>query len=106
VESIASAFLSKLLTSTCGTVDVRNIISDDDSLHEGVLPALKEYNLTQFMTVDVPGTDHQARSRFGALYTKLTYELPVNRQRGCAGRGNTRRARAIHRSSIQDEFLI
>ncbi|KAF8895429.1 F-actin-capping protein subunit alpha [Infundibulicybe gibba] len=40
--------------------DVRNIISDDDQLQEGVLPALKEYNLAQFMTVDVPGTDHQS----------------------------------------------
>jgi hypothetical protein len=39
--------------------DVRNIISDDESLQEGVLPALQEYNLAQFMTVDVPGTSHQ-----------------------------------------------
>jgi capping protein (actin filament) muscle Z-line, alpha len=39
--------------------DVRNIISDDDSLQDGVLPALQEYNLAQFMTVDVPGTGHQ-----------------------------------------------
>ncbi|KAK7056691.1 F-actin-capping protein subunit alpha [Paramarasmius palmivorus] len=40
--------------------DVRNIISDDDSLQEGVLPALREYNLEQFITVDVPGTEHQS----------------------------------------------
>jgi len=40
--------------------DVRNIISDDDSLQEGVLPALLEYNLAQFTTVEVPGTDHQS----------------------------------------------
>ncbi|GBE83221.1 F-actin-capping protein subunit alpha [Sparassis latifolia] len=40
--------------------DVRNIISDDDSLQEGVLPALREYNLAQFMTVDVPGHQHQS----------------------------------------------
>ncbi|KAF7309642.1 F-actin-capping protein subunit alpha [Mycena indigotica] len=40
--------------------DVRNIISDDDSLHAGVLPALKEYNLTQFMTADVPNAEHQS----------------------------------------------
>jgi len=40
--------------------DVRNIISDDDLLQEGVLPALREYNLAQFITVDVPGTDHQS----------------------------------------------
>jgi len=41
------------------SADVRNIISDDDSLQDGVLPALKEYNIAQFMTVDVPGTGHQ-----------------------------------------------
>ncbi|KAL0581034.1 F-actin-capping protein subunit alpha [Marasmius crinis-equi] len=40
--------------------DVRNIISDDDSLQDGVLPALREYNLEQFITVDVPGTEHQS----------------------------------------------
>ncbi|GLB38434.1 putative F-actin-capping proteins bind in a Ca(2)-independent manner to the fast growing ends of actin filaments (barbed end) thereby blocking the exchange of subunits at these ends [Lyophyllum shimeji] len=40
--------------------DVRNIISDDDSLQHGILPVLKEYNLAQFITVDVPGTDHQS----------------------------------------------
>ncbi len=27
---------------------------NDDSLQEGVLPALREYNLAQFMAVDVP----------------------------------------------------
>jgi len=43
--------------------DVRNIISDDDQLQEGVLPALREYNLAQFMAVDVPGTDHQVHRR-------------------------------------------
>lgn len=40
-------------------VDVRNIISDDDQLQEGVLPALREYNLTQFTTAEVPGHQHQ-----------------------------------------------
>ncbi|KAJ7134535.1 F-actin-capping protein subunit alpha [Mycena epipterygia] len=59
------AACSFLLQSPPGEIndvlnDVRNIISDDDSLHEGVLPALKEYNISQFMTVDVPGTDHQS----------------------------------------------
>ncbi|CAL1712517.1 unnamed protein product [Somion occarium] len=39
--------------------DVRNIISDDESLQTGVLPALIEYNVTQFITVDVPGHQHQ-----------------------------------------------
>ena len=50
------------LTISLAPVDVRNIISDDDSLQEGVLPALREYNLAQFSTVEVPGTDHQVRS--------------------------------------------
>ncbi|KAJ6512196.1 F-actin-capping protein subunit alpha [Mycena vitilis] len=59
------AACSFLLQSPPGEIndvlnDVRNIISDDEILHEGVLPALKEYNLTQFMTVDVPGTEHQS----------------------------------------------
>jgi len=39
--------------------DVRNIIADDDSLQQGIAPALREYNLTQFITVDVPGSNHQ-----------------------------------------------
>ncbi|KAK0219126.1 hypothetical protein IW262DRAFT_1462747 [Armillaria fumosa] len=40
--------------------NVWNIISDNDSLQEGILPALHEYNLAQFIAVDVPRTDHQA----------------------------------------------
>ncbi|PIL22881.1 hypothetical protein GSI_15577 [Ganoderma sinense ZZ0214-1] len=40
--------------------DVRNIISDDDSLQAGVLPALREYNTTQFTTAEVPGHQHQS----------------------------------------------
>ncbi|KDQ62571.1 hypothetical protein JAAARDRAFT_464473 [Jaapia argillacea MUCL 33604] len=40
--------------------DVRNIISDDASLQEGVLPALQEYNLAQFIVADVPGSGHQS----------------------------------------------
>ncbi|GJE88359.1 F-actin-capping protein subunit alpha [Phanerochaete sordida] len=39
--------------------DVRNIISDDESLQTGILPALREYNLAQFITADVPGHQHQ-----------------------------------------------
>ena len=39
--------------------DVRNIIADDDSLQQGIAPALREYNLAQFITVDVPGSNHQ-----------------------------------------------
>ncbi|KAE9404012.1 F-actin capping protein alpha subunit [Gymnopus androsaceus JB14] len=40
--------------------DVRNIISDDNLLQEGVVPALRKYNLAQFITVDVPETNHQS----------------------------------------------
>ncbi|KAF8574893.1 F-actin capping protein, alpha subunit [Ramaria rubella] len=39
--------------------DVRNIIADDESLQEGIQPALQEYNVAQFVTVDVPGQKHQ-----------------------------------------------
>ncbi|KAL1758423.1 F-actin-capping protein subunit alpha [Schizophyllum commune] len=38
---------------------VRNIISDDDSLQDGIQSTLREYNLEQFITVDVPGAQHQ-----------------------------------------------
>ncbi|KAG6877130.1 hypothetical protein C0993_010082 [Termitomyces sp. T159_Od127] len=40
--------------------DVRNIVSDDDLLKEGLLPAIRTYNLAQFIVVDVPGSDHQS----------------------------------------------
>ncbi|KIK69604.1 hypothetical protein GYMLUDRAFT_33977 [Collybiopsis luxurians FD-317 M1] len=40
--------------------DVRNIISNDDLLQEGIVPALKKYNLAQFITVDIPETNHQS----------------------------------------------
>ena len=43
------------------SVDVRNIVSDDDSLTPGVLPALREYNLAQFATTQVPGHQHSVR---------------------------------------------
>jgi capping protein alpha len=42
--------------------DVRVIVDDDAGLEEGVLPALREYNLAQFTTVDVPGGHHQVSS--------------------------------------------
>lgn len=31
----------------------------EEKLAQGILPALRDYNLTQFITVDVPGTSHQ-----------------------------------------------
>jgi hypothetical protein len=39
--------------------DIRNIISDDDLLQEGIQPALREYNIEQFTVVDVPDTNYQ-----------------------------------------------
>jgi capping protein (actin filament) muscle Z-line, alpha len=60
-----AARLSTVLTVVAGdSADVRNIISDDDSLHNGIQPALKQYNMEQFITVDVPGTSHQVRVTF------------------------------------------
>lgn len=56
---VESALKRKMTILIVSRSDVRNIISDDDLLQEGVLPALKEYNLAQFTTVDVPGTGHQ-----------------------------------------------
>ena len=38
---------------------MRNIISDDELLQEGLRPALQQYNLEQFTTADVPGHQHQ-----------------------------------------------
>ena len=37
-------------------------MSDDEILQSGVLPALREYNLAQFITADVPGHQHQVSS--------------------------------------------
>ncbi|KAF9242564.1 F-actin-capping protein subunit alpha [Melanogaster broomeanus] len=39
--------------------DVRVIVNDDVTLQDGILPALRDYNLAQFIVVDVPGTGHQ-----------------------------------------------
>ncbi|PFH53925.1 hypothetical protein AMATHDRAFT_53585 [Amanita thiersii Skay4041] len=63
-EERVQAAANFLLQSPPGEIndvlnDVRNIISDDDLLQDGILPALKEYNLVQFITVDVPGQKHQ-----------------------------------------------
>jgi hypothetical protein len=40
-------------------VDVRVIVNDDDVLEDGLLPALRDYNLAQFILVDVPDANHQ-----------------------------------------------
>ncbi|KNZ80972.1 F-actin-capping protein subunit alpha [Termitomyces sp. J132] len=59
---IASNFLLQSPPGEINDVinDVRNIVSDDDLLKEGLLPAIRTYNLAQFIVVDVPGTDHQS----------------------------------------------
>ena len=66
---------------------MRNIrvISDDDSLQAGVLPALREYNITQFTTADVPGHQHQVSSLCGLEVTggEAQHEGIVYHQRGC-----------------------
>ncbi|TFK28038.1 F-actin-capping protein subunit alpha [Coprinopsis marcescibilis] len=59
------AVSSFLLQSPPGEIndvlnDVRNIIADDALLQEGILPSLREYNIAQFTTVDVPETNHQS----------------------------------------------
>ncbi|THV05216.1 F-actin capping protein, alpha subunit [Dendrothele bispora CBS 962.96] len=72
MDSRIGAACSFILQSPPGEIndvlnDVRNIISDDETLEEGVLPALKEYNLAQFTTVDVPGTEHQVRASLSII---------------------------------------
>jgi len=54
-------FVNRPLLEGLMVVDVRNIISDDDALQAGVKSALREYNLGQFITVDIPGTRHPVR---------------------------------------------
>ncbi|KAF9454765.1 F-actin capping protein, alpha subunit [Macrolepiota fuliginosa MF-IS2] len=58
---IASSFLLQAPPGEINDVlnDVRNIISDDEALQVGVKPALREYNLDQFITVEAPGMNHQ-----------------------------------------------
>ncbi|PCH39763.1 F-actin capping protein alpha subunit [Wolfiporia cocos MD-104 SS10] len=54
--------------------DVRNIVSDDESLQAGLLPALREYNLAQFTTADVPGHNHQSIISEAARISKPSTE--------------------------------
>ncbi|KAG5352917.1 hypothetical protein C0989_012154 [Termitomyces sp. Mn162] len=66
---IASNFLLQSPPGEINDVinDVRNIVSDDDLLKEGLLPAIRTYNLAQFIVVDVPGTDHQVNNVLAAM---------------------------------------
>ena len=43
------------------------MIEDDDALQQGILPALKEYNMAQLITVEVPGLNHQVNYSFWQL---------------------------------------
>lgn len=52
-------------------VDVRNIIADDDSLQQGVKPALREYNIAQFITAEVPGHQHQVSAETSFVFQLL-----------------------------------
>ena len=62
------------------SADVRNIISDDDLLQDGILPALGAYNVVQFTTVDVPGHAHQV-VWYGIRYCyPLTEHITVDHQ--------------------------
>ncbi|KAG6376941.1 F-actin-capping protein subunit alpha [Boletus reticuloceps] len=58
---VASAFILQSPPGEINDVlnDVRVIVNDDDILEDGLLPALREYNLAQFILADVPDADHQ-----------------------------------------------
>ena len=47
------------LVNRIDITDVRAIVSDDYVLQEGLIPSLEEYNVEQFITVTVPGQEHQ-----------------------------------------------
>jgi len=68
--------------------DVRNIIADDDSLQQGIAPALREYNLAQFITVDVPGSNHQSIISKIALVSRSSDDEGTN-ERFLDPRSNT-----------------
>jgi capping protein alpha len=58
---VASAFVLQSPPGEINDVlnDVRVIVNDDDVLEDGLLPALRDYNLAQFILVDVPDANHQ-----------------------------------------------
>lgn len=59
--------------------DIRNIIADDESLESGILPALREYNISQLTVVDVPESNHQSIiSEAAALNTEDSQERFVD----------------------------
>ena len=53
------------------TLDVRDIIADDEALQAGILPSLQEYNLEQFITVDLPGCEHQVSIVYRFSYYRV-----------------------------------
>lgn len=50
---------------------MRVIVNDDDILEYGLLPALRDYNLAQFILVDVPDANHQVQSHSHAFIEPL-----------------------------------
>ena len=58
---LSFAGTQSLSDALASRADIRNIIADDEALQEGVAPALQEYNVKQFTTVNVPETNHQVR---------------------------------------------
>jgi len=39
--------------------DIRNIVTNDDALQEGIQPIIQQYNTEQFITVELPEKDYQ-----------------------------------------------
>ncbi|KAG6814265.1 hypothetical protein H0H92_015380 [Tricholoma furcatifolium] len=78
---VASSFLLQSPPGEINDVlnDIRSIVADDNLLSEGLLPAIRSYNLAQFIVVDVPGAGHQsiiseAARAAAADYTSNTAE--------------------------------
>ncbi|KAG9315930.1 F-actin-capping protein subunit alpha [Chiua virens] len=61
---VASAFVLQSPPGEINDVlnDIRGIVNDDGILEDGLLPAIREYNLAQFIIVDVPDANHQVTS--------------------------------------------
>ena len=44
-------------------LDVRVLINNDEALMDGIRPVIELYNVEQFISVNAPDVDHQARTR-------------------------------------------
>lgn len=73
--------------------DVRAIVSDDEALQDGLIPALEQYNMEQFITVPVPGQSHQVCERYcvsKAPYFKIlraAWKVIISRAGKLSGEG-------------------